>query len=75
MGDIRRVGIVGELWAISVDCANKDCYVVTDSAERHQLPPGVSVNDAVLSGKNLPQVTTSLASLALPKRELTVLTG
>ena len=36
---------------------------------------GVSVNDVVLSGKKLAQVTTSLASLTLPKRELTVLTG
>lgn len=36
---------------------------------------GVSVNDVVLSGKKLAQVTTTLASLVLPKRELTVLTG
>ena len=49
--------------------------VVPSPTAEPTVAAGVSVNDVALSGKKLAQVTTALASLALPKRELTVLTG
>jgi len=49
--------------------------VVPSPTAEPTVAVGVSVNDMALSGKNLAQVTTALASLALPKRELMVLTG
>jgi len=49
--------------------------VVPSPTAEPTVAAGVSVNDVAFSGKNLAQVTTTLASLTLPKRELTVLTG
>ena len=49
--------------------------VVPSPTAEPTVAAGVSVNDVALSGKKLAQVTTALASLALPKRELIVLTG
>ena len=81
----RSMWVMFVVLGLLVSCSQSAAVVPTPLAPTMTVVPsptaeptvaaGVSVNDVALSGKKLAQVTTALASLALPKRELIVLTG
>ena len=81
----RAMWVMFVVLGLLVSCGQSAAVVPTPLAPTVAVAPsptveptvatGVSVNDVMLAGKNLSQVTTTLATVVLPKRELTVLTG
>ena len=81
----RAMWVMFVVLGLLVSCGQSAAVVPTPLAPTVAVAPsptveptvatGVSVNDVMLAGKNLSQLTTTLATVVLPKRELTVLTG